>query len=81
MPNTLVPIYILRSQCKKHALDTMRTFTLKGNESPDEAYSQMEAHITRTWPTEHRCSHKVKFTRETDKYHRYNTETKQAVEI
>ncbi|GAC1501801.1 MAG: hypothetical protein NVS1B10_06210 [Candidatus Saccharimonadales bacterium] len=81
MSNTFVPIYILRSQCQAHGLDTMRTFTLKGNESPDEAFKQMERWVKQRWPKEHDCTHPIHFTRSVEKEYRYHTKKKKAVKI
>lgn len=81
MANTFTPIYVLRSQCEHHQLDTMRTFTLEGNESPDEAYQQMEDWVRARWPREHDCHHNPTFTREQDKYYRYHTKKKKVVKI
>lgn len=81
MPNVFVPIYTLRSQCKLHGLDTMRNFTLKGNESPDEAFTQMERWVKARWPKEHGCKHLPKFSRIIEKDVRYNTKRKQVVKL
>lgn len=79
--NTFVPIYVLRAQCWAHGLDTMRTFTLEGNESPEEAYIQMEDWVRARWPREHDCHHNPKFTREVDRDFRYNTRRKQVEKV
>lgn len=81
MTNTLVPIQVLRSQCKEHGLDTMRTFTLKGNESPKDAYTQMEYYVRDQWKKHHGCEHTIKFTRMTDKKYRYNTKRKKVEKL
>lgn len=81
MSNTFVPIYILRSRCKACKVDTMRTFTLKDNESPDEAYAQMERWVKQRFPKDHNCIHKIKFERMVDKDYRYNTKKKEVEKV
>jgi hypothetical protein len=82
MANTLVPIYILRSQCDKHGLDTMRTFTLKGNESPEQAYEQMERWVLQRWNKDHpECPDEPTLIREIDKDYRWNTKKLKPVKI
>lgn len=81
MSNTFVPIYVLRSRCKLCKLDTMRTFTLKDNESPAEAYKQMEGWVKLRFPKDHNCSHPIKFDRMIEKDYRYNTKKKEVVKV
>lgn len=82
MANTLVPIYILRSQCIACSIDTMRTFTLHGNESPDEAYKQLERWVRQRWPKDHAsCKHTPFLTREIEKDYRWNTKKQKAEKI
>lgn len=82
MANTLVPIYILRSQCVACGIDRMRTFTLKGNESPDQAYEQMERWVRQRWPKDHAaCIHEPFLSREMEKDYRWNTKKQKPVKV
>jgi hypothetical protein len=81
MPNTLVPIYVLRSRCRSHHLDTMRSFTVLGNDSPDPMFEQLERQVVRDWRKQHRCQHHIRFDREMDKHYRYNTRTRESERV
>lgn len=75
------PIYVLRSQCDACKIDTMRTFTLKDNESPDEPFTQMERWVTLRFPKDHGCIHKITFTRQKEKGYMYYGKLKQVVKV
>lgn len=74
-------IYILRMQCEECNLDKMISFYRVKNGIISEMYKGHKDHAKQTWPDKHGCTHKVKFTQETEMEYRWDTDTNQAVKI
>ena len=81
MAVTHLPIYILRSQCKRHKLDTMRSFVLRDTRELENAFFQLELDTKKQWQEKNKCTHVIKFTHITDPEMKYSVKTKKAVKI
>lgn len=73
-----LPIYILRSRCKKHKLDTMRSFVLRDAEDIKNAYFQLELDTKQVWKKKHKCTHVINFSHIIERDMVYNTKLKLA---